>query len=71
MDVLKAKGKYQKKKAKSGHAEQAIDFIGQLYGIEHQANDEELLPEQRGYLRKEKARTVLDEFHKWLTETGL
>jgi len=28
MEILKAKGKYQKKKAKNGHAEQAVDFIG-------------------------------------------
>ncbi len=70
-DVLKAKGKYNKKKAKSGHAEQAVDFIGQLYGIEHQADKEELPPELRVTLRMEKAKPVLDEFHEWLTATGL
>jgi transposase len=71
MEVLKAKGKYDKKKAKSGHAEQAVDFIGQLYGIEHKADKEELSPELRVSLRMEKARPVLDTFHKWLTKTGL
>ncbi len=70
-DVLKAKGKYDKKKAKSGHAEQAVDFIGQLYGIERQADKEELPPELRATLRMEKAMPVLDTFHSWLTETGL
>ena len=71
MEVLKAKGKYQKKKAKSGHAEQAVDFIGQLYGIEHQANEEQLSPQQRVALRVQKARPILDEFHQWLSATGL
>jgi transposase len=71
MEVLKAKGKYHKKKAKSGVAEQAVDFIGQLYAIEHEADNKELTPELRVDLRMEKARPVLDAFHKWLTATGL
>lgn len=70
MEVLKAKGKYQKKKAKSGHAEQAIDFIGQLYGIEREADEEEVSIEQRVRLRKEKAKPLLDQFHKWLNAVG-
>jgi len=71
MEVLKAKGKYQKKKAKSGHADEATRYIGQLYRIEHKANEEEVSVQQRAVLRRQKAKPILDEFHRWLTATEL
>ena len=70
MEVIKAKGKCRKKNVKSGHAEQAIDFIGQLYGIEREADENELSVEQRVRLREEKAKPLLDQFYKWLTAVG-
>ena len=39
VEILKAKGKYQKKKAKSGHADQALDYISQLYVNEREAKE--------------------------------
>lgn len=71
MEVLNVKAKYQKKKAKAGHAEQAVDFIGQLYGIERRANKDELSITQRVDYRMKTAKPILDEFHKWLLATGL
>jgi transposase len=68
MDVLKAKGKYQKKKAKSGHADQALGFIRQLYAIENQATEESLTREQRTANRQEKSKPLTEEFHRWLQD---
>lgn len=66
MEVLKAKGKYQKKKAKNGHAEQAIVFIRQLYAIEHEADEEKLSDSERVVRRQEKSKPILDQFYQWL-----
>jgi transposase len=68
MEILKIKGKYHKKKAKVGHADHAVNFIRQLYVIEHQANEEQLSVEQRGAIRQEKAKPLADEFHRWLKD---
>lgn len=68
MEILKIKSKYHKKKAKVGHADHAVNFIRQLYAIEHQANEEQLSVEQRGAIRQEKAKPLADEFHKWLKD---
>jgi len=65
-DVLKATGKYQKKKAKSGHADQALDFIGQLYQIEKKAGKEELSDQAKFDLRQKESKPVLDDFYAWL-----
>lgn len=65
-EILKAKGKYQKKKAKSGHADRALIFISQLYTIERQADADKLSDSQRVTLRQEKSKPILDEFHRWL-----
>ncbi len=65
-EILKAKGKYQKKKAKSGHADRALSFIGQLYGIERQAEEDQLSDSQKVSVRQEKSKPILDEFHRWL-----
>jgi transposase len=71
VEVLKAKGDYQKKKAKTGHAEEAIDFIRQLYAIEQQADKEELSDLERVARRDEKSKPVLEKFHKWLKKLSL
>ena len=69
VEILKAKGKYQKRKAKSGHADQALHYISQLYVNEHEANEKELSSQQRVALRQEKSKPLLDEFHRWLQKT--
>lgn len=71
MEVLKAKGKHDKKKAKIGHAEQAVDYIGQIYAVEREATEEKLSLAERGELRKKKSKPVLDVFRPWLEEIGL
>ena len=68
MEVLKAKGKYDRKKAKTGYTQQAVDFIGQLYSIERQADEEQLSFEQRVTFRLKKAKPVLEQFHQWLRQ---
>ncbi len=68
MDVLKAKGKYQKKKAKTGHAELAVQFIRQLYAIEREADAEGLSITQLVIRRQEKSKPVLEQFRNWLDE---
>lgn len=68
MEVLKAKGKYQKKKSKTGHAEQAIGFIRQLYAIEHEADKEALSVSQRAVKRELESTPVLKAFHHWLQQ---
>lgn len=65
-DVLKAKGKYQKKKAKSGHADQALETIGKLYQVEKKAHDNKLSNKEIVELRQEKSKPVLDNFYTWL-----
>ena len=61
--VLKAAGKYDKKKAKMGHATQAVDTIGQLYDIERYAETKKLSDQQVIELRQNKSKPILDEFH--------
>jgi len=48
------------KKAKGGTAHAALDLIGKLYGVEHQAEKQKLDPEQIKILRAEKSRPILD-----------
>lgn len=47
-------------------AKQALALIGQLYGVEREAQG--LTPEQRLALRQDRAKPVADELHRWLTE---
>ncbi len=68
MEVLKAKGKHQKKKAKTGHAEQAMQFIRQLYSIEHEADKDGLSISQRAAKRQKESKPVLAQFHQWLQD---
>jgi len=53
-------------KSKTGLADVAIDYIGKLYQIENQAKENKLAPAEIYQLRQEKAKPVLEEFHKWL-----
>ncbi len=62
VDVIKAKSN----KNKSGLADNALEYIAKLYKIEKQAKINELIPKEIYKLRQEKAKPVLDEFHKWL-----
>jgi transposase len=56
---------------KQGHAAQALDYIGQLYAIEKHADKNEFSPDQRLELRRQKAKPILTEFERWLTQTSL
>ncbi len=50
--------------AKSQLAEQALQYIGQLYEIERQVKD--LATEERRRRRQEEAKPVADALHAWL-----
>lgn len=67
-EVIKALNKNRKKKAKNGHAEKALQFIGQLYHIEREANELEKKDQERTAHRQKYAKPVLDEFLQWLEE---
>ena len=56
VEVEKSAGK----KAKGGTAHAVLDLIGKLYGVEHQAEKQQLNPEQIKVLRAEKSRPILD-----------
>jgi transposase len=45
-------------------AEQALEYIGQLYQIEREAK--ELLPDKRQSIRNEKAQPIADALHQWM-----
>lgn len=62
--VIDARGK--KEKGKTGSAEVALDYIGQLYKIEKEARAKGLSPPEIVQLRMEKAKPVLEEFKAWL-----
>lgn len=61
-DVIKAKGN----RKKQGSAEEALDYIGNLYAIEKESREKKLAPYQLRDLRKLKAKPILDEFKTWL-----
>jgi transposase len=56
----------QGKKRKAGKAKQALDFIGQLYGIEKRLRDK--TPEQRHAERARKAKPIWEQFRLWLDQ---
>lgn len=69
-DVVKVRKKQRgKRKASKGYADQALDYIGQLYRIEKLIRQEELSPEQIFQLRQDKSKPVLKQFKKWLDAT--
>jgi len=55
-----------KKKASRGLADEALDYIGELYRIEKYARKNELSFDQIRDLRQEKAKPILDQFKTWL-----
>jgi transposase len=55
---------------KSGSADVALGFIGQLYAIERSAVARALTPEQLRCERQEKAQPILDDFKQWLDGKG-
>ncbi len=62
--VIDAQGK--KEKGRTGSAEVALDYIGQLYKIEREARAKGLSPPEIVQLRMERAKPVLEEFNAWL-----
>ncbi len=66
VEVLKTKGTYRNQKARQGYAGEALDFIGQLYAIEHKGSEKQLSVEERQALRQEKSKPLLEKFHFWL-----
>jgi transposase len=67
IEVINAKANPKKK----GHAEQAVNYIRQLYALEKHADENEFSTNQRYGLRQEKAKDILIEFKDWLTQTSL
>ena len=51
---------------KKGHAETALEYIGQLYGIEKMARKNQLMLDQIVELRQEKSKPILEDFRIWL-----
>lgn len=50
-------------------ADQALDYIGRLYGIEKQIRQEKLEPEQIHKRRQQHSKPILDQFKDWLDAT--
>jgi transposase len=66
MDVTKAARKIKKKKQKTGNADIALNYIGQLYKIEKDVKGQNLSPDELYELRQKKSVPILNEFKKWL-----
>jgi transposase len=67
MEVVKARKKQRGKAANTkGLADEALDFIRDLYLIEKKAKIEELSTDQIYLLRQMEAKSVLDKFKEWL-----
>ena len=49
-----------------GIAKEAMHYFKQLYKIEREAKDKQLLPEQRHQLRQEKSKPLMEEFNAWI-----
>jgi transposase len=64
VDVISARGKSANQK--TGSAEVALDYIGQLYGIERVARGRGLSPPEIVEIRREKAVPILEEFNAWM-----
>ena len=54
---------------KAGKVEKALNYIGQLYGIEREARD--LSAHDRQKLREQKSKPILDAFHQWLVKANM
>ena len=66
VEVNKGRKARGKQKAAKGLADEALDYIGALYGIERYARDKDLSYEQIRDLRQEKAKPILKQFKTWL-----
>jgi transposase len=66
-DIVKAQGK----KRKAGAADTGLSYIRQLYALEKRAAAKELSCEAIYEMRQQKARPILDKFHKWLSKKKL
>jgi transposase len=66
IEVINAKANPKKQ----GLAEQAVNYIRQLYALEKHADENQLSTTQRYDLRQEKAKDILTEFKDWLTQTS-
>lgn len=69
-DVVKTRKKIRGNSAadKKTLADEALDFIGQLYQIEKRVRQEQLCPQQIYELRQEKSKPILNCFKLWLDE---
>lgn len=63
MDAKKARGKNSKK---TGSADEGLNYIKKLYGIETRAKKEGLSGQELLQVRKTEAKPILDKMHKWL-----
>lgn len=66
VEVNKGRKARGKQKAAKGLADEALDYIGALYGIERYARDNDLSHEKIHELRQEKAKPILEKFKTWL-----
>jgi transposase len=64
MDVIKARGK----KARTGSADVAVNYIRKLYQLERAAQKRSLSPTEIYELRQEQAKPILEEFKDWLEQ---
>jgi len=69
VEVAKA-DKAAKKSDKERACDIALKYIGELYKIEHEAQDKNLNHDELRLLRQEKAKPVLHNFGLWLRETA-
>ena len=70
VDVVKVRKKQRgKNDSPKGLADQAIDYIAKLYGVEKQAREATLTEEQIRALRQERSKPILDQFRTWLENT--
>ena len=66
VDVIKASGKRESVKSRTGVAEEAIGYIQRLYAIEKDARERELSFDKIYELRQQKSKPILVEFKPWL-----
>jgi transposase len=66
VDVVKASGKRESVKGRTGVAEDAVLYIQRLYAIEKDARERELSFDDVYELRQERSKPVLIEFKSWL-----
>ena len=70
MDVVKVRKKHRGNRGNPRTlADQALDYIGKLYGIERQIRREKLDLAQIYQRRQEESKPVLNQFKSWLDAT--